>query len=500
MTDTKAVLIIDDQIGVMESQHRRAFARAHQNLPFEFHYCTASEGDGYSVVVALNAIEELNSNDSLDLILLDLRFGQADRPLGVEILRESRRRFPLIPVLILSSLVRDVAGLGICLEEGAIGFVAKTATPKILGESIMRGIEIANSHVLLGNQPPVRELRRQVARLSPYDQIPVLILGERGTGKELVARHIHHNGPRSEKPLIAVNCAAISSDLIESELFGAEKGSYTGATHRRTGFIERADGGLLFLDEVGELPCDSQAKLLRVLQGGKYRRVGDSGEELTSDFQLICATNANVEQLLREGRIREDFYDRIAAVIVRTPPLRDYRQDIGEIAATFLRQLGVDDKKSLDLEVVRHLEGYDWPGNVRQLQRVLQEAIVRSEDDETIRVEHLPDSLKLPKQPLSSAKAMPHLDGPSEIGESHDWVRERLRHELEVILTAKARIQAYKGQQWKAEFMRSVYPHCKAANAKGFADLIRRLTQGPWGDPNWQQDPELKGLIEQLDK
>jgi transcriptional regulator with PAS, ATPase and Fis domain len=324
-------------------------------------------------------------------------------------------------------------------------------------------------------------------------------VGERGTGKERVARYIHQNGPRSEQPLVAVNCAAIPESLMESEFFGSEKGAYTGATSRRTGFFERAHGGLLFLDEIGDMSLTTQAKLLRVLQDGTYRRIGCSEEELKADFQLVCATNADMEDLLAKGTIREDFFDRIAAVTVRTPPLRECRDDIPELAAHFLRQLGLDGKKRLEQDTLEILVDFEWPGNVRQLQRVLQESVVRSEDSDAIEPQHLPDMLRF-RESLDHTNEGPHpITLQSLPSNPNDWSRTRLQYEIELILAAKQHVQAYKGQQWKAEFMRLMYPHCKAANAKGFTDLIKRLTQGPWGDPDWIKDPELQRMIESVD-
>lgn len=499
MSASKTILLIDDEIGDVETQHHRTFARTHAALPFQFHFCPARGGTEYTVCSALRAIDAMAAVRLPDLVLLDLQFGPRGQRLGLEILREINAYHPTVPVLILSSLDRDVTTLGLCLEDGAVGFVPKAASPKVLRESVERAIAIAGSHVLLGNSPAMRELRRQAARLSPYDQIPVLIRGERGTGKERVARHIHHNGTRCHGLLVAVNCAAIPETLIESELFGSDKGSFTGAVSQRIGLIERAHGGVLFLDEIGDLPRSVQAKLLRVLQDGTFRRVGDSNEELISDFHLICATNADLEKQLDEGTMRHDFHERIAAVTVQTPPLRACTGDIPELANHFLRQLGLEGKKVLDAEVLDVLSNFTWPGNVRQLQRVIQEAVVRSEDSVSITRQHLPEFVRQgERQQPANRESHPSAHGllPSDPAV---WARFRLRHELELILAAKEHIQSYKGQQWKAEFMRLMYPHCKAANAKGFSDLVKRLSQGPWGDPEWSKDSELKRLIDSLD-
>jgi len=494
MHSKKHILVIDDQIGLDGSPHQRAFLRGHVGLALEFHFSSGRDAAGFSVKAAL---EPMEAAPRTDLVLLDLLFGENDDHLGLEILRELGVRIPGLPVLILSSLNRDVAVLGRCLEEGAIGFVEKAAKPQALMQAVDRALEMAHSNVLVGKCPALRELRRQAARLSPYDQIPVLIIGERGTGKERVARYIHHNGPRRAGPFVAVNCAAIPEALIEAEFFGAEKGAYTGATSRRIGFFERAHGGFLFLDEIGDMPITTQAKLLRVLQDGSYRRVGSSEEELKANFQLVCATNIEPATLLAKGRLREDFYDRIAAVSVRTPPLNECKADIPELCAHFLRQLGLVRKKRLSAGVLEVLCKFEWPGNVRQLQRVIQESVVRSEDSSEIRKEHLPSFLRsvagvgrAGRSDATPARSLP--DDPRE------WPRYRLLAELDLALEVKRHVQAYKGSQWKAEFMRLMYPHCKAANAKGFDDLIKRLTQGPWGEPNLARDSELTARLLEL--
>ena len=224
------ILLIDDQIGEEGSAHHRAFLRGHGGLPFQFCFCSARSGKGYSVKAALDYLAEL---PKVDLVLLDLRFGERDDRLGLNILSEISKRYLGLPVLILSSVERDVSVLGHCLEEGALGFVEKTASSSVFKAAVDRALEMARSYVLIGQSSALRELRRQAARLSPYDQIPVLITGERGTGKERVARYIHHNGPRQSGPFVAVNCAAIPETLIEGEFFGSEKGAYTGSTSRR---------------------------------------------------------------------------------------------------------------------------------------------------------------------------------------------------------------------------------------------------------------------------
>ena len=496
MESKSKILIVDDQIGAQGGIHQKAFLRAYGGLPCEFSFESCENGGAYTAEKAIKALRE---NPYTDLVLLDIKFGKDDEQLGYEILPALTAQFPSVPVLVMSSVDRDIESLGRCLEDGAVGFVTKDLKPDAFKRAIERAMAVARAHVLHGQSASLRELRRQAARLSPYDQIPVMIVGERGTGKERVARYIHHNGPRSSGPFVAVNCAGLAESLLEAELFGAEKGAYTGATVTRIGYLERANHGVLFLDEIGNMPMATQAKLLRALQDKSFRRVGVSEAELTSDFQVVCATNVEPTELIAKGRLREDFYDRIAAVTVRTPPLRECREDIPELVNHFLRELGLQKKKRLSSAVLRALSDYSWPGNVRELSRVLQQAVVFAENARVIEMVHLPDKYR-PAAARAVKRAVEN-GSPETValaGDPSGWPRERLLGELRLCVEAKYRIQRYKGKQWKAEFMRLMYPDCKAQNAKGFNDLIRRLTKGPWGLHNWTRDPSISALLNEL--
>jgi two-component system, NtrC family, nitrogen regulation response regulator NtrX len=489
------ILVIDDQLGAANSPHQRSFLRAYANTQFNFNFESCGIKGRFETDKALQALKKYPETD---LILLDIKFGSEDDRLGYKILPLLTTQFPAIPVLIMSSVDRDIESLGRCLEDGAMGFISKDQKPEAFHKNIEKNLAIAHSHVLIGHSPRLRELRRQAARLSPYDQIPVLIVGERGTGKDIVARYIHHSGPRSQGPFIAMNCAAIPETLVEAELFGAEKGAYTGADTTRIGYLERAKGGVLFLDEIGNMSLPAQAKLLRVLQDRTFRRVGVSDQELSADIQIIGATNVEPDVLIQNGRLREDFYDRVAAVTISTPPLRDCIIDLPELTAHFLREMGVEGKKRLSRPVVLAMEKYAWPGNIRELRRVIQEAVVRSEQSIDISLDDLPPAIS--KKALHKSAYVQSAPGGSlQLSEdSAQWPRTRILSELQMAVTAKRRIQAYKGNQWKAEFMRLVYPECKAASAKGFNDLIRRFTKGPWGFSGWKNDKELRRFLEEL--
>jgi DNA-binding NtrC family response regulator len=495
MPDRRLILVLDDELGVAGSPHQSAFRRAYRNLPFDFLFESCRFGTNFNVGLGIDA---LRAHANCDLVLLDLRFGETQDRFGYEILRELTARFSSVPVLMMSSVERDVDALSQCLAEGAVGFVNKNQSPESFLHSVEQALSIAHSHVLLGQSSPLRELRRQAARLSPYDQIPVLIVGERGTGKERVARYIHHNGPRSQGPFVPMNCAGLADSLLEAELFGAEKGAYTGADTARMGYLERANGGVLLLDEIGNMPLAMQAKLLRVLQDFSFRRVGVSANEVTVDFQVLCATNERPQDLIREKRLREDLYDRLAAVTIQTPPLRECRGDIPELARHFLRELGVLERKEISAETLAALGEYEWPGNMRELRRVLQEAVVVSEVSSVIEPRHLPQRIRA--RDCAIARVTPELGGHGTLlpNDPAEWPQERLLAELRMATEARERVQRYKGAHWKAEFMRLMYPECKARNAKGFNDLVRRLTKGPWGSAHLEGVEEARRLLREL--
>ena len=230
---------------------------------------------------------------------------------------------------------------------------------------------------LIGSGAAMRSVCKQIGRVAPQD-VNVLILGESGTGKELVARAIYHHSRRNQAPFLAINCAAIPEALLESELFGHEKGAFTGADRRRIGKFEQCDGGTILLDEVGDMAPHTQAKILRLLQEGCFERVGGN-EPLTVDVRVLAATNQNLERLIEEERFRKDLYYRLRGVTIHLPPLRERREDIPELAHYFLfrynRQHGVP-VQTIAPEAMELLQAYDWPGNVRQLQSVIREALI----------------------------------------------------------------------------------------------------------------------------
>jgi Nif-specific regulatory protein len=247
---------------------------------------------------------------------------------------------------------------------------------------------------ILGQSPAIVKLLDRIEKLSARDTT-VLIQGESGTGKELVARLLHRASPRAEGPFVAINCAAIADSLLESELFGHEKGAFTGAAALKKGKIEMAEGGTLFLDEIGELAPALQAKLLRVLQEREFERVGAT-RSYRVDIRIIAATNRDLAQQVRDGGFRTDLYHRLNVITLRTPPLRERKEDIGILAGHFLRHFGEQCKRprlTFSPEALRCMENYDWPGNVRELENAIEHAVVLG-DSGAVLPSDLPDSVR----------------------------------------------------------------------------------------------------------
>jgi DNA-binding NtrC family response regulator len=380
------ILIADD-----DSQQRRYLAAVLSGAGYD---PTAAEG-------GRAAIDRLREG-AVDLMLLDLGMPDMD---GLEVLRRLRESGARLPVIVLTadgSIARAVEAM----RAGATDFLVKPAGPERLDVSIRNALALSDLSTevrrlvraeenrlafddLIAASPRTREaiaLARRVAR----SDIPVLIEGESGTGKEVFARAIHGSSDRAGGPFVAVNCGALPATLIESILFGHEKGAFTGATSRRPGRFQEADGGTLFLDEIGELPLEAQVKLLRAIQSGEVDPVG-AAQPVKVDIRLISATNRDLSGMIAEGEFREDLFYRIGVFPLRLPPLRDRREDLSGLARMFLKRFAAAEGAPVEgfaRPALEAIERAPWPGNVRQLENTIHRAVVLA-DGALIRPEDL---------------------------------------------------------------------------------------------------------------
>jgi len=347
------------------------------------------EDEGYQVVTAASGSEALECarQELPDLVLLDIWMPEMD---GLEVLEKLKTLFPQLTVIMISghgtieTAVRTT-------KLGAYDFIEKPLSlDKVLisvinalrmGELRVENEElkrvVGNEYELIGCSPSIATLREQIMRVAPT-RASVLVTGENGTGKELVARSIHYYSQRRDKPFVAINCAAIPEELIESELFGHEKGAFTGALAQKKGKFDLADGGTLFLDEIGDMSLKTQAKILRILQERCFERVGGT-RVVTVDVRIIAATNKELDEEIRQGRFREDLFYRLNVVPFKVPALRERGDDIPLLVAHFVTQFfhreGRESKVFLP-EALEILNRYDWPGNVRELKNIVERILI----------------------------------------------------------------------------------------------------------------------------
>ena len=354
--------------------------------------------EGYEVWTAKSAklalarmAHEANQGGRADVVLTDVKMPEMD---GLQLL-EAIRELPEPPPVIMISGHADVATAVEAVRNGAVDFLEKPLdqnrvlvalrnaqrTERLTRENTGLRRQLSDRFELVGRAAPMARLREELARVAPADA-PVLITGENGTGKEVVARNLHLMGNHAEGPFVAVNCAAIPSELIESELFGHEKGSFTGAHERRIGHFEAADGGTLFLDEIGDMPLNAQAKVLRALETHEITRVGDS-RAIPVDIRVVAATNADLQAAVEDKSFRLDLFYRLNVVPLRIPPLRERREDILPLARHFLEAAATRAGRRahvLSEAAAARLESLDYPGNVRQLKNLLEGACVFADD------------------------------------------------------------------------------------------------------------------------
>ncbi|HSQ20146.1 MAG TPA: sigma-54 dependent transcriptional regulator [Blastocatellia bacterium] len=348
--------------------------------------------EGYSVDVAASAreaLEKLTTKD-WDIFLLDIRMPGID---GLELQRKIKESHPDSTIIIMTAYASVETAVE-AMKQGAYDYIVKPFDPDDLEHLVRNAIErkqlvseniqlrskideINLFHEVVGKSTAMRRVLEQVAIVSASDTT-ALIRGESGTGKELIARAIHANSPRRYLPIVVVNCGALSEGVLESELFGHEKGAFTGAHYRRKGKFEMADGGTLFLDEIGDINLKTQVDLLRVLEEKKITRVGGN-TEIPVDFRLIAATNKNLEVMSKEGKFREDLYYRVNVFSIAIPPLRERREDVAPLADHFLRRFAQSMNKPISgiaPQTMELMRGFDWPGNVRELQNAIERAVL----------------------------------------------------------------------------------------------------------------------------
>jgi len=377
-TPTQTLLLVDDEAPHLESLER-IFQR-----------------EGYHILSAASGGQALDllRQHHVHVMLTDLVMPGMG---GVELLKACRSVAPETEVVMMTAFGTIETAVE-AMKEGAYDFVTKPLKRVFITKVVRQALE--KQHLLLEN----RTLRQALNSLRPLDIIgqspaivrtleiirqagpssaTVLLTGESGTGKEMVARAIHKASPRAERPVVTVNCAALPEGILESELFGYERGAFTGADHRRQGRFEAAHQGTLFLDEVGEMSPTTQVKLLRVLQEGSFERLG-ANETLRVDFRLVAATNKDLEREVREGRFREDLFYRLNVIRIEVPPLRQRSGDIPLLANFFLRRYAAKNQRPVEAVTGRAMDAlgrYRWPGNVRELENVIERAVVLSRDD-----------------------------------------------------------------------------------------------------------------------
>jgi two-component system, NtrC family, nitrogen regulation response regulator GlnG len=336
---------------------------------------------------------------------------------GIELLSRVKDRLPALPVIVMTAY-SDLDSAVSAFQGGAFEYLPKPFDLTKAVELIRRAVDeslreaggehgIAEMPEMLGQAPAMQDVFRAIGRLS-QSNVTVLITGESGSGKELVARALHKHSPRSDGAFVAINTAAIPKDLLESELFGHERGAFTGAQTTRRGRFEQADGGTLFLDEIGDMPFDLQTRLLRVLSDGQFYRVGGH-QPLKANVRVIAATHQNLEQRVKEGAFREDLYHRLNVIRLRLPPLRERREDIPMLTRFFLaksaKELGVEAKRISD-EALARLAGFDFPGNVRQLENICHWLTVMA-PAQLVQAKDLPPELGAPADRVAGAAAGP---------------------------------------------------------------------------------------------
>lgn len=404
MTNEQAhLLIIDDE---------KNYLLVLEVLLLDAGYAVTALSDPEAALVFLDESE-------VDVIITDMKMPKLS---GKDVLTHAKRDYPHVPVLVMTAFGSIESAVDV-MKMGAFDYITKPFANDELLLSVQNACELAKVHrryrllhenleeryglhQIIGKSKGIRNVLSLVDKAAPTKS-NVLITGESGTGKELVARAIHFASPRKDGPFISVNCMALNPGVLESELFGHEKGSFTGAVALRRGRFELASGGTLFLDEIGELSQDMQIKLLRVLQERRFERVGGT-EEIEVDIRVVTATNKDLQQEVEKGNFRDDLYYRLNVVHLQLPPLRERREDIPLLLAHFLEKMTAESnlpRKTISPEALEYLSGYEWPGNIRQLENVVERCMVMVAGD-VITVNDLPPEVKDDEAQLKNALDM----------------------------------------------------------------------------------------------
>ncbi|MFS4467313.1 sigma-54-dependent transcriptional regulator [Maribacter sp. 2210JD10-5] len=354
----------------------------------------SEENDAYQVEEAedgLKGLETVKNND-YDLVLCDIKMPKMD---GVEVLEAARKIKPEIPFIMISGH-GDLDTAVNTMRLGAFDYISKPPDLNRLLTTVRNALDrkelvvenkilkkkVSKNYQMIGESPEIAAIKDMIEKVAPTDA-RVLITGSNGTGKELVAHWLHEKSPRSAAPFIEVNCAAIPSELIESELFGHVKGAFTSAVKDRAGKFEAANKGTIFLDEIGDMSLSAQAKVLRALQESKISRVG-TDKDIKVDVRVVAATNKDLKKEIEEGKFREDLYHRLAVILIKVPALNDRRDDIPLLIEHFSKKVteeqGVSPKKFSD-KAIKLLKGYDWTGNIRELRNVVERLIILGSDE-----------------------------------------------------------------------------------------------------------------------
>lgn len=369
------ILLIDDEISIRQTLKE------------------ILEYEKYEVDEAADGADGLKKIESehFDLVLCDVKMPKMD---GIELLNTLYEKAIDVPFIMISAHGTIDTAVE-ATKKGAFDFISKPPDLNRLLVSVRNALDksslmaetktlrkkVSKKYEMIGSSKELTEVKETIAKVAPTDA-RILIIGENGTGKELVARQIHEQSERSKAALVEVNCAAIPSELIESELFGHEKGSFTSAIKQRIGKFEQANGGTLFLDEIGDMPLAAQAKVLRALQEGKITRVGGD-KDIKVDVRIIAATNKNLKEAIEKNNFREDLFHRLSVIRISVPPLKDRKDDIPELVEKFLSDIADEHgskKKIIDKAALDQLKIYDWSGNIRELRNVVERLIILGGD------------------------------------------------------------------------------------------------------------------------